>query len=169
MNSDTEPRIVEFGPDRLIGVSRVCKTSADCHEAWEGENSFMARAGEIQAREAQTPYYAVCRCAKGAEPGAFEYVAAVPAAEGAPVPEDLVEVVLPAGTYAEFLVAGLGDIGRVWGYTGEWLAAHQEWKGFCDGNPDGCECVDHPSFELYPPGYDGGELFIYAPIRAASV
>jgi len=158
-----EPRILEYGPQRLIGISRIVKTSADCTSVWADENGLMKRMGETQP-----PYFGLCRCAKAAEPGGFEYVAAVPAAYGTPVPDGMVEVILPAGTYAEFAVAGLSDIGRVWGYTGEWLAANAEWKGFCDGNPDGCGCVKTPSFELYPPGFDGsGGLFIYVPLRAA--
>jgi len=96
-------------------------------------------------------------------------MAAAPAADGAPVPEGMAEIIIPAGSYAEFPVAGLSDIGQMWGYTGEWLAANPKWKGFCDNNPDGCGCVDSPSFELYPPGFDGtGELFIYVRIRPSS-
>lgn len=159
-----EPRILERDHVRLIGIGRVCKSSADCHAVWA--DGFDKRRAEIEAHADQAGYYAVCRCAKGAEPGAFEYIAAIPAADGAVVPDGMIEVVVPAGTYAEFAVAGLSDIGRVWGYTGEWLSAHPEWKGYCDGNPEGCGCVDHPSFEFYPPGFDGsGELFIYVPVR----
>ena len=161
-----EPRILDCGPQRLIGISRICATPVDCHNVWADENGFLARVGEIQARAGQTPYYGLCRCAQGAKMGDFEYMAAAPATDGAPVPEGMTEIIVPAGAYAEFPVAGLDDIGPVWGYTGEWLAASREWQGFCDGNPDGCGCVDNPSFELYPPGFDGsGGLFIYVPIR----
>lgn len=156
-----EPRILDYGPKRVIGLGRVCKSSQDCHNVWADEDGFLKRMGETQA-----PYYGICRCAAGAEAGAFEYIAAMSAADDAPVPEGMAEIILPAGTYAEFPAAGLSDIGRVWGYAGEWLAAHPEWQGFCDGNPDGCGCVAHPSFELYPPGFDGsGGLFIYVPLR----
>lgn len=163
-----EPRILDRVPQRLIGVGRICKSSEDCHNVWADENGFQKRMGEIKAPAGEISYYALCRCAKGAEAGAFEYVAAMPAADDSPVPEGTVEIVVPAGVYAEFPVAGLGDIGRVWGQTGEWLSAHPEWLGFCDGNPDGCGCIEHPAFELYPPGFDGNGLFIYVPVRAAS-
>jgi predicted transcriptional regulator YdeE len=163
-----EPRILDYGPQKLIGLGRVVKTSEDCKNVWADQHGFVARMGEAQPSGGQVPYFGICRCAAGAEPGAFEYIAAMPAAAGAPVPEGMAEFTLPAGTYAEFPVAGLADIGRVWGYTAEWLAAHPEWQGFCDGDPDGCGCVEHPAFELYPPGFDeSGGLFIYVPLRPA--
>lgn len=161
-----EPKILNYGPVRLIGLSRVCNTSADCVAAWNDENGFMAHAKDIQATAGEVPYYALCRCAKGAENGALEYVAAMPALDNIPMPEGMAEVIIPAGTYAEFPVAGLSEIGRVWGYTGEWLASNPEWKGFCDGNPDGCGCVKNPAFEFYPPGFNETDgLFIYVPIQ----
>lgn len=163
-----EPRILDYGPQTLIGLSRICKSPVDCQNVWADENGFMARIAEIQAPAGQPSYFGICRCAKGAEAGAFEYMAAVSAAEGAPVPEGMGEITVPAGSYAEFAVGGLSDIGRAWGYSGEWLTAHPEWKGFCDGNPEGCCCVEHPSFELYPPGFDETKgLFIYVPLRPA--
>jgi len=164
-----EPRILDYGPERLIGLARICKMSVECHNVWADENGFLSRAREVQARAGQIPYYGLCRCAAGADKGAFEYMAAMPAADGAPVPEGMSEIIVPAGAYAEFPVAGLNDIGRVWEHTAEWLAAHPEWKGFCDGNPEGCGCTANPSFELYPPGFDGtGGLFIYVPLRPSS-
>lgn len=166
--SNVEPRIVDFGPERLIGIGRICKTSEDCKNTWTDENGFDKRAGEIQTPDGQLPYFALCRCAQRAEPGAFEYVAALPAADGAPVPEGMIEALVPEGKYAEFPVPGLSEIGRVWSCTGEWLAAHPEWQGFCDGNPGGCDCVAHPAFEFYPPGFDESKgLFIYVPLRAS--
>ena len=169
MNDNTEslePRILEYGPQRLIGISRICTTSADCTNAWVDENGFTAHAAEIQENAGKIPYYALCRCAKGAENGAFDYVAAMPVADNTPVPEGMTEVIIPAGTYAAFSVAGLSDIGRVWGYTGGWLAANMEWKGFCNGSPNGCGCIDNPSFELYPPDFnESNGLYIYVPIQ----
>lgn len=169
MSSSTdcsEPRILEFGPVTALGTGRICKTSQDCHNVWADENGFLARLGSCPGPEPQ-PCFGICRCAAGAEEGAFEYIAAMPAAGGS-VPAGMYEFTLPAGLYAAFPVDGLKDIGKVWGYTGEWLAAHPEWKGFCDGNPEGCGCVEHPSFELYPPGFDGsGPLFVYVPVLAA--
>jgi len=164
-NTDpTGPRILDYGPARLIGLGRVCKTSEDCIKVWADAHGSMEEMGG-----AQGPYFALCRCAPGAEAGAFEYIAAMPAPDGVSVPEGMAEFVVPAGVYAEFPVTGLSDIGRVWGYTGEWLSAHPEWQGFCDGNPDRCGCVDHLSFELYPPGFDESKgLSIYVPLRPSS-
>lgn len=158
-----EPRIVDYGPQRVVGLGRVCRSSEDCHNVWADENGFIKLAGE-----ACGPYFGVCRCVAGAEPGAFEYIAAMPAAADAPVPDGLAEYALPAGQYAVFPVEALSEIGRVWGQTAEWLAAHPEWKGYCDGDPDGCGCVERPSFELYPPEFDGTNgLFVYIPVHPA--
>ncbi len=170
MSKDAEsrkPRILDYGPVRLIGVSRICKSSADCHNVWTDENGFKARLGDLETQAGQIPYYALCRCASGAEHGAFEYIVAMPVADDTLAPEGTIECVIPAGTYAEFSVAGMSDIGQVWGYTGEWLAAHPEWQGYCDGYSEKCGCVEHPSFEFYPPGFDGGGLFIYIPLRSS--
>src|SRR5690242_8011787 len=95
MNSNSnasEPRILAYGPKRLVGLSRICKSSADCHDVWADENGFQKRAGETQP-----PYYALCRCVVGAEPGAFEYMAASEVADDAPVPDGMSESVVPAG------------------------------------------------------------------------
>lgn len=169
MNNETisrEPRIKDLESQRLIGIGRICATSAECHNVWAGENGFQARAGEIQMCDGAAAYYGICRCAQDAEPGAFEYIAAVTAADDARVPDGMIEVTIPAGTYVEFPVAGMNDIGRTWGYIGEWFAANPEWQGFCEGNPDGCGCIAHPSFELYLPGFDEtGGLSICVPIR----
>lgn len=163
-----EPQILEYGPQRLIGLSRICKTSEDCKNVWADETGFMKRAQEIAAPAGQTPDFGLCRCATGAEMGAFDYAAAVPAPDGADLPEGMIEIVIPAGTYAAFPVAGLSEIGQAWGETGEWLASHPEWQGFCYGNPSGCGCVAHPSFEFYPPGFDERSgLFVYIPLQSA--
>jgi predicted transcriptional regulator YdeE len=162
-----EPRVLDYGPQRLIGISRICKTSVDCHNVWADESGFLARVGEIEAPAGRIPYYGLCRCATGARDGEFEYAAAMPVPEGVPAMEGMIEIIVPAGTYAEFSVERLHDIGQAWAYSGEWLAANPVWEGFWDGNPNGCGCVANPSFELYPPGFDGtGGLSVYVPIRS---
>lgn len=163
-----EPRIVNYGPFRLVGVGRICKSPSDCHDVWADDKGFMARRKEIQVLDGEIAYYGICRCAVGVEPGAFEYIAAEPAANDAPVPEGMVEVLIPAGTYAEFPVMSLDAIGQAWSQAAEWSTANPEWKGFCDGNPEGCGCIANPSFELYPATFEkDGKLFIYMPIQLA--
>lgn len=136
---------------------------------WADENGFMARVGEIQVRDGQISYYGLCRCAQGAEKGAFEYIAAAPASDSAPVPEGMMEVIIPSGSYVAFPVAGLDVIGQAWQQTMEWFTANPEQKGFCDGNPNGCGCIATPSFELYPPSFnEDGKLFIYIPIQPSA-
>jgi hypothetical protein len=126
----------------------------------------MARIGEIPIRDGEVPYFGICRCALGAENGEFEYIAAAPASDDAPVPEGMMEVTIPACTYAEFPVSGLSVIGEAWTKAAAWVEANPQWKGFCDGNPEGCGCIATPSFELYPPNFgEDGKLFVYMPIQ----
>lgn len=166
MSESNGPRILDYGPVRLIGVARICKTSADCHNVWADEKGLMARKGEIKAASGELPYYGVCRCVTGAKEGEFEYAAMMPAAEGAPVPEGMMEIVIPAVEYAEFPVAGLNEIGEVWESTREWLSSNLQWQGYCDGDPNGCGCVDTPSFELYPPGFnESSDSYVYIPVQ----
>lgn len=40
-SNHTEPRIVEYGPQTLVGMGRVCKTSADCASVWTDEDGEL--------------------------------------------------------------------------------------------------------------------------------
>jgi predicted transcriptional regulator YdeE len=161
-----EPRIVEYGPYRLIGMSCVGSESAQFKELWAGENGFLSRMAEIESLGDGTAY-GLCRCVAGVTDGSFEYVAAVPAKSDAPVPNGMIEARVGAATYAAFDVLGLDNIGPAWGATQVWLAEHPEWESYCHGGGDACcGCADYPCFELYPSDFDStGVLFIYIPIR----
>ena len=75
----------------------------------------------------------------------------------------MTEADLPAGTYLAFRLAGLAELPAAWEAIPGWLAAHREWRPFC--SEEGCECADHPGFELYPPEFGAdGEFFIYVPV-----
>lgn len=76
---------------------------------------FVPRMDEIaQVTEARTTYGVMHNVSSGV--AGFDYLAAVPVADEAPVPEGMTRLVLPAGTYAFFrfplsgLGAGFGDI-----------------------------------------------------------
>lgn len=128
---------------------------------WNDAHSPMKQRGSTPG-----PYCGVCRCAWGAEPGAFDYIAATTADDDSLVLEGMARFVIPVGDYSELACASLSDIGRVWGYAGEWLDAHSRCKSCCDGGPDGRGCIEHPSFELHPPGFgESKRLSICVPLR----
>lgn len=169
------PEIVAFGPCRVIGLSYVGRNqNREIPALWSGEGGFISRFGEVQsppdAKWQDTdrhPAFGLMRCAPGVTDGTFEYIAAAPATADAPIPAGMVEATIAAGTYAVFEVPSLEALGAAWQAIGEWQKAHPEWVGYCDS--ESCDCVNHPSFELYPPDFgEHGKLFIYLPIRPSS-
>ncbi|MGE5532587.1 MAG: GyrI-like domain-containing protein, partial [Bacteroidota bacterium] len=172
----SEPHIVQYGPSRVIGLFyRGKNENREVPGLWDGENGFLSRMGEVVQPEGayyldsgRHPAYGLCRCIPGATDGTFEYIAAVPAAADAPIPEGMIEALIPAGTYLVFPVAGLDKLPEVWNASHEWMGAHPEWKSYCTG-PEDCDCANHPNFELYPPEFGVDEkLFIYLPVKPAS-
>lgn len=161
-----EPQVVEFGPYRIIGMRYAGKNeNGEIPALWDREGGFIARMGEIKTPPANAGVcFGLCRCLPGVTDGSFEYIAALPAAADAPVPDGMVEARIAAGAYAAFPVPSLAGLMEAWNTTGAWMAAHPEWEACC--GPGGCDCANHPCFELYPPGFDGqGGLFIYVPVR----
>lgn len=76
------------------------------------------------------------------------------------------EAAIPEGTYAVFAVQGLEHIGQVWQESMQWQSSQTEWKGYC--GPDGCDCANHPCFELYPPDFgETQKLYICLPVQKA--
>lgn len=159
-------KIVEFGPYRAIGMSyRGKNENGEIPDLWMRENGFLKRMHEIDALPG-VGSFGICRCIAGVQDGSWEYIAALPAKPDAPIPEGMVEAMIPAGRYAVFTVPNLAGIGQAWTATQEWMAAHQEWKGYCEPVDETCGCIDHPNFELYPPTFNGeNELYIYVAIR----
>jgi len=159
-------KIVEFGPYRAIGMGCVAKNEhGEFADLWMRESGFLKRMHEIDALPG-IGSFGLCRCAPGVTDGSFEYIAALPAKPDAPVPEGMVEAPIPAGTYAVFTAPSLAEIPQTWSATQAWMASHPEWKSYCEPTDTGCDCIDHPNFELYPPGFNGeNELFIYIPLR----
>jgi len=172
--STPEPKIVEFGPFRIIGMNYVGKNEAgEIPDLWGRPNGFLARMSEVRMPEGAGDHatgdhlaFGLCRCYPGATDGTFEYVAAVPAAADAPIPDGMVEAAIGQSAYAVFESPTLKEIGATWGAAMAWMGQQTKWRGFC--GPDECDCANHPSFELYPPGYDDdGPLLIYMPVRPA--
>lgn len=161
----SEPALREVEARRVFGLGRICRTSEDCRNVWMDHHEVTGRSGVSQP---DGPFFGICRCAAGAEAGAFEYIAAMPAQEGAQAPDGLTEILLPGGMYAVFPVPSLAQIGEAWAFTGRWVAEHAEWQGFCDNGGENCDCVNTPAYEYYPPGFDETKgLSICVPLRRA--
>lgn len=157
-----EPKIVDLGPYRAVGMSLVSNGADGAFsKLWE---SFIPREGEIQRPEGSVGF-GICRCAEGATDGAFEYIAALGATPDSGVPEGMISIDIPFGRYVEFPVRSLAEIGQAWGAAIEWMNAHSELERYC-GPGVGCDCAHHPCFELYPPEFcEGKGLFIYVPVK----
>ena len=164
-----EPEIVQFGPYRVIGMNYVGRNeNGEVAALWGGPGGFLSRVGEVEQPGCGccggNLAFGLCRCIPGVTDGSFEYVAAVAAAEDAPMPEGMLEAEVAAGAYAAFKVESLADIGKTWEAVGPWQSAHTEWDYYC--GPDGCDCTSHPCFELYPPEFDGnGPVYVYIPLK----
>jgi predicted transcriptional regulator YdeE len=164
--SDSQVEVKQFGPYRIIGMSCVGKNeSNELPQLWERQ--FIPRCKEIQAPE-RASAFGICRCIPGKTDGTFEYVAAVEARAGAPVPEGMVAVEIPRADYAVVPVAGLPEVRQAWAKVPEQVGGLAGWTPFC--GPAGCECATHPCFEYYPPEFESnGQLFLYIPVRPKAV
>ncbi|HOF87458.1 MAG TPA: GyrI-like domain-containing protein [Armatimonadota bacterium] len=169
MSSSIEPRIVEFGPYRVIGMRCVGNNARnEFADLWGASGGFLSRMHEVARPEGAAGIaFGLCRCVPGVTDGTFEYIAAAPAAADAAVPDGMIAALIAAGTYAAFPVAALSELMAAWGAVGPWLAAHPEWQAYC-GYPSAqdCDCAHHPAFELYPETFaTDGRLSVYVPIR----
>lgn len=162
-----EPRITEFGPLRVIGMRYAGKNENEEIKAlWGGEAGFITRSKEVDAISGDGRSFGLCRCIPGVTDGSFEYIAAVPVADNAPVPAGMVETTIGAGTYVIFPVPSLNELTQVWESTWDWLQSHPEWDSRCNQNH--CECAEYPSFEMYPADFTpDGKLYLYLPVKKA--
>lgn len=153
-------KIVEYGPVRAIGMSRVAKADGgDFPKLWE---EFMMAAGSLPRLDGTA--FGFCRCVPGKTDGTFEYVASIAVPTDAKVPAGMIEVSVPRCDYAVFDVAGLKDIGQAWQNVPKAMAALDKWDPYC--GPKGCECATHPCFEMYPRTFmDDGKLALYVPVK----
>lgn len=167
MSTVTEPRVVSFGPYRVVGLRYVgTNAQGEITALWHGPAGLPARLGEIVPAAGEAYCFGVCRCLPGVTDGSFEYLAAAATTRDAPVPPGMVEAWIPAASYLAYPVASLETLQEDWGRAAAWFAAHPEWQAYC--GDQGCECATHPSFELYPADFfTTRRLFIYLPVKAA--
>jgi predicted transcriptional regulator YdeE len=157
------PTVIRFGPYRIVGTPYIGKNeNREIPAMWEQQ--FLPRMAEVADPAVGDFSVGLCRCIPDQEPGVFEYIAAVPVSAEAPVPEGMVDALIPDAEYVVFPVASLADLGPVWQQIGPWLEAHPEWQGYC--TPAGCDCAHFPAFEYYPSTFgEDGKLFVYVPVR----
>lgn len=155
-------QVVEFGPYRVLGM-RYAGNSAqgECAALWE--KGLMPRVGEIATPAGCDMSFGICRCLPGATDGSFEYIAGLPATAEASLPAGMVELIIPADTYAVFPVASLAELGGQWHAAFETLNVHSDWQAYC--RPGYCDCAHHPAFELYTADFaTTGRLSLYLPV-----
>lgn len=166
--SRNEPEIVEFGPYRVIGMRYAGKNEhGEIPALWHGEGGFVFRFSEIKTPPGADMSFGLCRCLPGVTDGSFEYIAALPAACDAPIPDGMVEAKIGKATYAVFTSPTLADIFQAWQDAMKWCEEQSEWQCYCDVADTGiCECAEYPSFELYPADFgETNRLYVYIPIR----
>ena len=160
----TEPAIKTFGPQRVIGIPyRGKNEQGEIPTLWEKD--FLPRMQELGCTGTEGVAFGICRCIPGKTDGSFEYIAGCSVTATTPVPSGMIEIQIPQGQYMILPVPTLSQIGNAWCYSHEWFDKHPEWDAYC--GPNGCDCVTHPGFELYPPEFNGdGPLFLYFPLRS---
>jgi AraC family transcriptional regulator len=152
-----EPRIEQKGAMRLAGMYyRGKNANGEIAAMWD--QKFIPRIQELRPDTAGGfVAYGACRMPEeGAEPGAFEYLAAVEVPSLENLPDGMVGWEIPAQTYAVLPAHGLDEIPRVFDYLySQWAPSSTEW-----------EAADSPCFELYPLTFpDDPTVDIYMPVR----
>ncbi len=160
--SQSQVEVKQFGPYHIIGMSYVGKNeNNEIPRLWERQ--LIPRCKEIETPE-RASAFGICRCVPGMTDGTFEYIGAMEAKAGAAAPDGMVAAEIPRADYVVIPVAGLSEVRQAWGKIPELLAGLTEWTPLC--GPEGCECATHPSFEYYPPEFQGeGPLFLYIPVK----
>jgi predicted transcriptional regulator YdeE len=149
-----------FGPYRAIGLSyKVSGGQPDFQGLWQ---RFMQMAQGLVSKSVYC--FGICRCIPGATDGSWEYIAAGQVSDDAKVPDGLTEVRIAGGEYATTEVQGLSSIGQAWDAMRNAAGSIPGAKAYC--GPDGCDCANHPSFELYSPDFEQTQrVGIYVPFR----
>lgn len=162
----SQPKMVEFGPVRVIGVSYIGQNkNNEIPTLWEQQ--IIPRVGEIKPGDLKSAF-GICRCVPDAPPSpdgyTFEYIGGLDAAAGAPVPAGMKSVDIPRGHYIVIEIPNLKEVKNAWMSLGQVVASFPEWQAFC--GPQGCQCATHPSFEYYPPNFTAEKpLFLYVPVE----
>ena len=128
----------------------------DCPALWE---RFMARLPELCAGAHSDGGLEVSyglSYMTDLATGAFDYVAAAPLPEDAPLPEGMESLTLPGGFYAQAEVASLDKLGDAYTYVYSTWAADKE---------DYLLNMDAPCFERYDSRFlESGRFDIYVPL-----
>lgn len=144
---------IQFGPVRAIGL-RTVGQGGDGAFASLWSDKFVPRIGEVQ-KPADSRSFGFCRMIPDASNNLIEYTAAVEATQDAAIPDGMVEILVPAGTYLVKRVESLASIGHAW------MEGSAEYR---EQNPNGPHGTGFPPFEYYPADFTPkGHLYIYFP------
>jgi predicted transcriptional regulator YdeE len=170
MNTRKQPgalsvSVVTRPAQRVIGMAvrtSMRMASRDCPRLWHDD--FASRMREIES-SAPGESYGVSwgveeKNGAAAAPGtdcSFDYWAALPVNDAAPVPQGMRECYLPEGRYAECQVASLAELPAAYAHVYEhWLPGQNAYAANVQG----------PSYELYPEDYPRtGRIILYCALR----
>lgn len=159
--STTAPAIRTFGPYHTVGLSYIAGNgNVDFPGVWD---RLMKQIIGVLPTEG-VRYFGVCRCLPGVKDGTWEYLATIQVPAGTKAPAGLKEVDIPRGAYLVGEVASLKEIGAAWQSLPKTAAEMKDYGTYC--GPAGCECAQHPSFELYESDFSKtGKLAVYVPLK----
>lgn len=150
-----EPQIVSKEAFKVVGLYyRGKNENNEIPQMW---GAFMSRAGQVK-HMVQFPdvAYGVCDNMDH-ETGAFDYVAAFEVSQVEDVPEGMVGLEIPGGTYAVFTCT-LPTLGEAFDH------AYQAWLP-----KSGYRRACGPEFELYDehfsPDMPDSQMYIYIPVE----
>lgn len=140
-----------------IGIhTTMSKASVDCPDLWK--RVFVPRMLEISGKgpcEYHGPLYGISQMTDP-QTGSFAYWAAMPASEGAALPEGMREIDLPAGLYAGCALPSLETLGEAYAFL--YTAWPQSQNAYALN-------MQAPCFEYYDSDFcTSGKLQVYVPV-----
>ncbi|MDL2272789.1 GyrI-like domain-containing protein [Desulfovibrio sp. OttesenSCG-928-I05] len=165
-NNSLAVSVVTRSAQRVIGmVVRTSMATAliDCPKLWS--ETFGPRIHELECGGesygiswmVQDTDQTAQSAGAGTDDCVFDYWAALPAREDAPIPDGMRECYLPEGHYAECHVASLQGLAAAYNYIyGTWLPGQNEYTVDMRG----------ASYELYPADYlRTGRIILYCAVK----
>lgn len=155
MADNLKVSVVERGTYRTVGMkvrTSMDKAGIDCPRLWSED--FGPRMPEIQG----FPTFSF-GASLMVDENEFDYWAVMPLPEGAPVPEGMAVLEIPAGLYAECLLSSLDELMNAYKHMFYTWLPDSGYEYACNA----------PGYELYPPDHlETGLLSLYTPVRRKS-
>lgn len=147
------PHRIDCPAQRIIGMTWTPEDAGSIADMWQ---RFIPREHEIDRLAQPAGTFGICQPLAD---GQWRYIAGLPVADDAPVPEGMVEIVIPAGHYAK-----VEHCGPVSGLPDTFRAAYAEWLPAAGLTP-----LDEIEFEycgerFYGPHHPESVVELYLPI-----